>query len=73
MVNVESALAFVAHQGNKVEQARLKYLVAQEAPPPAVISQLLAGQRDDGGWAPFWAADIARWMRLTSDWPRRGS
>jgi len=59
VVDVESALAFVAHQGNKVEQARLKYLLAQEAPSQAVISQLLAGQREDGGWAPFWAADYS--------------
>lgn len=59
MVNVESALAFVAHQGNRAEQARLKYLVAQETPLPTVISQLLAGQRDDGGWSPFWATDYS--------------
>jgi hypothetical protein len=56
-MNVESALAFVAHHGNEVEQARLRYLLAQEAPSQNVISRLLAGQRDDGGWAPFWAAD----------------
>lgn len=59
MIDVESALAFVAHQGNQVEQARLTYLPAQQAPSPAVISQLMAGQRDDGGWAPFWAADYS--------------
>jgi Squalene-hopene cyclase C-terminal domain len=59
VVDVESALAFVAHQGNNVEQARLGYLLAQEAPSQAVISQLLAGQRDDGGWSPFWAQDYS--------------
>jgi len=58
-VDVESAIALVAHRGNKVEQARCKYLLAQEAPSQAIISQLLAGQRDDGGWAPFWAADYS--------------
>ena len=58
-MDVESALAFVAHRGNKVEQARLGYLLAQEAPSQAVISQLLAGQRDDGGRAPFRAQDYS--------------
>ena len=49
VMDVESDLAFVAQQGNPVEQARLKYLLAHEAPSPAVVSRLLAGQRDDGG------------------------
>jgi hypothetical protein len=59
VMDVEAALTFVSRQGNMVEQARLRYLLTQEAPSSAVISQLLAGQRDDGGWAPFWAADYS--------------
>jgi hypothetical protein len=59
VMDIEAALAFVSRQGNMIEQARLRYLFAQEAPSSDVISQLLAGQRDDGGWAPFWATDYS--------------
>jgi hypothetical protein len=56
-MNISTAVAFVMNQGNAVEQARLKYLLNNERPAPDVVTTLLAGQRADGGWSPFWAPD----------------
>ena len=49
------AIAFVQRNGDEVEQARLRYLLAGERPSGHVIAVLLEGQRPDGGFAPFWA------------------
>jgi hypothetical protein len=57
--NLERAAQFVREHGNAVEQARLAWLLTGEAAPPAAVDALLAGQRPDGGWAPFWAADYS--------------
>jgi hypothetical protein len=56
-VNLEAALEFVKSRGNLVEQARLKYLLDNERPSREAVNNLLAGQRPDGGWLPFWATD----------------
>jgi hypothetical protein len=58
-VDLKPALSFVRSKGNAVERARLKYLLDEEAASPDVVSVLLAGQRPDGGWAPFWATDYS--------------
>ncbi len=54
-MNRQAAIAFVRSTGDRVEQARLRHLLDGERPKPAVIQQLFAGQREDGGWSPFWA------------------
>lgn len=57
MLNFDKAVEFVRSQGNEVEQARLKYVLANERPSQGVIAKLFTGQRPDGGWSPFWAND----------------
>ncbi len=56
-MNLEAAVEFVRSRGNIVEQARLKYLLDNEHPSREAVNNLLAGQRPDGGWPPFWATD----------------
>jgi len=53
------AIAFVAHHGDPIEQARLRYLLSREHPAQETVAHLLSGQRPDGGWAPFWASDYS--------------
>lgn len=58
-MNLWKAVEFVRSAGNEVEQARLKYLLANERPAQDVVLQLFSGQRPDGGWSPFWAKDYS--------------
>lgn len=58
-MNLETAAAFVRAHANPAELSRLNYLLHQTPPPPEAIAQLLDGQRPDGGWPPFWAADYS--------------
>jgi hypothetical protein len=58
-LNLEKAVAFVRNTGNEVEQARLRYILANEHPTPQVVAQLFAEQRPDGGWSPLWAKDYS--------------
>lgn len=58
-MNLQSAMAFVSNRADAAEQARLRYLLAQERPSRDAVSALLAGQRDDGGWPPFWASNYS--------------
>lgn len=58
-MNVEKALAFIKREGNVVERARLDYLLSAKRPSQEIVAQLFAGQRGDGGWAPFWAEDYS--------------
>ncbi|MCB9432278.1 MAG: hypothetical protein H6668_09860 [Ardenticatenaceae bacterium] len=55
MINRAQAIAFVQANGNARELARLVYLTEGKRPSPDIIAQFAASQRDDGGWAPFWA------------------
>src|SRR5690349_7624984 len=57
--DLERAHAFVRAHGDAVEQARLRYVWSGEPVPEALVDALLAGQRADGGWSPFWAADYS--------------
>ncbi|MDP9374612.1 MAG: squalene--hopene cyclase, partial [Chloroflexota bacterium] len=59
MVDGALAVEFVGRHGDDVERARLRHLLAGASPPPAVVAALLAGQRADGGWPPFWAPDYS--------------
>ena len=58
-MDIQSAVTFVSSRGDAAEQARLKYLLTLERPSPEAINALLAGQRDDGGWPPFWASNYS--------------
>src|SRR5262249_20406516 len=55
----ERAFTFIFAHGSAVERYVLNNLAGEdlyEAPPATELDrQLLAGQRADGGWAPFWA------------------
>ena len=54
-MNREKAIQFVQSNGNNVELARLRYLLAGEQPSLPIIEELFSGQQEDGGFAPFWA------------------
>lgn len=58
-MNRQAAITFVRSTGDLVEQARLRYLLGGELAAPAIRQQLFAGQREDGGWSPFWASDYS--------------
>ena len=58
-MQLSAAIAFVQAHGSAIEQARLAYLLQGTAPTPEIVSGLFAGQRPDGGWAPFWAPDYS--------------
>lgn len=55
-MNFQSAVKFVRERGGPVDLARLAYLLDKQPAGPSITSQLLALQRPDGGWEPFWAA-----------------
>ncbi len=59
MADLDLAIAFVTRHGDAVEQARLRHLLTGEPADPQVVGALLAGQRPDGGWNPFWAPDYS--------------
>jgi len=59
IVNLDKAEEFIRSAGNPIEQARLAYLLSRARPSPEVTDRLFAGQRSDGGWAPFWAKDYS--------------
>jgi len=58
-MDIEKAIQFVKDNGNEVEQARLRYILAGERPSELIKTTLFAQQRLDGGWAPFWADDYS--------------
>lgn len=58
-MDIPAALNFVRDKGNGIEYARLHYILTGEQPSSAVVAQLCAGQRADGGWSPFWASDYS--------------
>ncbi|MCI0398494.1 MAG: terpene cyclase/mutase family protein [Chloroflexi bacterium] len=58
-MNIASAVEFVNRTGNESEKARLRYILFGEIPAGEVVNGLLAGQRPDGGWPPFWAPDYS--------------
>jgi hypothetical protein len=56
---INKAIEFVQKTGNEVELARLHYLLTGEIPASDIIDRVFAGQREDGGWSPFWAKDYS--------------
>jgi len=58
-MNHTQAIQFVELNGNAVELARLRYLLHGGRPSSDIIQQLFLGQRDDGGFAPFWAPNYS--------------
>jgi Squalene-hopene cyclase C-terminal domain len=57
--NQARAGAFVQAHGSASEQSRLRVLLDGTRPTAEEEAAILAGQRPDGGWAPFWAADYS--------------
>lgn len=55
MADLDLVIAFVTRHGDAIEWARLRHLLSGERPSTEVVGALLAGQRHDGGWSPFWA------------------
>jgi hypothetical protein len=53
-MNLEAAIQFVQARDNPVELDRLRHVLTGE-PVPEAAEALLAEQRADGSWAPFWA------------------
>lgn len=57
--NHTQAIAFLRAHGSASEQSRLRVLLEGTQPTAEEVAAMLAGQRPDGGWAPFWAADYS--------------
>lgn len=53
------AIAFVRAQGSASELSRLRILLEGTQPTAEEAAIILADQRADGGWAPFWAGDYS--------------
>jgi hypothetical protein len=58
-MDTQAAIRFVSSYGNPIEQARLRFTLAGEPASQDESNMLLAGQRRDGGWSPFWATDYS--------------
>lgn len=61
-VDLERSMAFVRQHGNEFDIARLDWLDGLAEEPCLSCEQearFFSGQRDDGGWAPFWAPDYS--------------
>ena len=54
-MNRDKAIHFIEQNGSDTELARLHYWLEGKRPSAAIIQQLFSGQRQDGGFAPFWA------------------
>ena len=59
VLDVARAIAFVESHADPSERERLRALLAGEPPSEATADAVLAGQRADGGYAPFWAPDYS--------------
>lgn len=57
--SLKSAVDYIRRHGTAAEQARLRFLLAGQRPPPDVLLPYRSAQRDDGGWQPFWADDAS--------------
>ena len=53
------AVEFVKNRGSQIELARLDFLMHKTPASPEISAKLFAGQRPDGGWAPFWVKDYS--------------
>lgn len=53
---LDQAGEFVRRRGSATDRARLSHVLYGHPVEDATRSEMFAGQRDDGGWAPFWAS-----------------
>lgn len=71
-IDQSKAIAYVAANGDVVEQARLHYLLEERPPTTEALRHLYNAQRPDGGWAPFWSPEYssvdATCFRLSQAW-----
>lgn len=51
------SIQFIRKSGSIFDIATLDCLVEFRKPCPAAYQEILGGQRNDGGWSPFWAKD----------------
>lgn len=56
----DRAVAYIREHGDEFDQVRLDNLLeGYGALPDELEQRFFAGQREDGGWAPFWAPDYS--------------
>lgn len=53
------AINYIKSHGDPFEQARLRYVMSGLPATQTEAEALFGGQRADGGWSPFWAADYS--------------
>lgn len=53
--NLNQTAEFVRRRGSPADLARLSYALHGEPVGEAARREVFAGQREDGGWSPFWA------------------
>ena len=58
-IYLDSAVAYVREHGNEFDNAHLNLLLEDELPSREQQERFLAGQRSDGGWAPFWVNEYS--------------
>lgn len=58
-MNTQRAFDFIRQHGSPADDARLAYILTGECPTSLLRDALLAGQRPDGGWAPFWSPNAS--------------
>jgi hypothetical protein len=59
-VDFDRAVAYIREHGDVFDKCPIDELLAgQGSLSPEQERQFLVGQRDDGGWAPFWAPDYS--------------
>lgn len=56
-MDLEAAVRFVRARGDDAARLRLAVLLGEDAAVAAATAAVGAGQRADGGWAPFWMAE----------------
>lgn len=56
-MDIEKAARWVRSNGGEVGNARLETILNGSPPPPLVVEELFAAQREDGGFAPFYAPE----------------
>lgn len=59
VAQIQTAVDFVRRHGTSVEQTRLNVLMGSAEGTSEAINELARDQREDGGWAPFWAQDAS--------------
>ncbi len=59
IVDLQAAAAFVRRAGTDSELLRLRCLLGEDIPLDLRVREVCAGQRADGGFAPYWATDYS--------------